>query len=272
MLKKSFLSRLALPLILILSSSTALAESYRTAGQWYFAWGWNNADYTDSDIRFKGDDHDFTLYDVEAEDRQSEFEGGEWLETYLNPSRYSIPQTNLRVGYFIRDDVSITFFIDHMKYVMVTDQVVDIETDIANTNVDSRVNNDQITLSKDFLTYEHTDGLNYTGFEGEYYHSFWQPMHGVDFSWVVGAGAGLLYPKTNVTLMDREKNDEFHWSGYGYSLKAGAEFTFLEDFFFRYMIKVGHINMPDVVTSSEGDEASQKFDFVEYAGVFGYRF
>ncbi|OUS23972.1 hypothetical protein A9Q99_25805 [Gammaproteobacteria bacterium 45_16_T64] len=265
MLKK--LSIAATTLLLATSISTVHAESYRKAGQWYFAWGWNNADYSESDIEFEGDDHNFTLKDVEAEDRQSDVEGGGWLDDFLNPGRISIPQTNLRVGYFLTDNVSLSFVIDHMKYVVVEDQTVEIEGEIQGTTQSGTQ-----VLTEDFLRYEHTDGLNYIALEGEYYRSFWQPVKGIDFSWVAGGGAGVLYPRTNVTLLDREKNDEFHYSGYGYALKAGVEISFLEDFFFRYMIKHGHINMPDVVTSSEGDKAAQEFDFTEYLGVFGYRF
>ncbi|PCJ32204.1 MAG: hypothetical protein COA99_16615, partial [Moraxellaceae bacterium] len=89
---------------------------------------------------------------------------------------------------------------------------------------------------------------------------------------VAGGGAGFLYPKTNVTFLNREKNDEFHNSGYGYDIKSGIEISFFEDFFFRYIIKVGHIDMQDITTSDNGDSAKQKFDFIEYYGVFGYRF
>ena len=254
-------------------STTALAEAPRKAGQWYIAWGWNNADYTDSDIHFQGADHDFTLHDVEANDRQSEIGGGGWYENFLNPSRITIAQTNAQIGYFITDNLSISFNIDHMKYVMESNQVVTIDSNVANTTIDNATNaNNKITLSPDLLKYEHTDGLNYISIGGQYFRSFWQPIAGIDFSWVVGGGAGLMYPKTNVTLLDRDKNDNFYWSGYGYDIKAGIEISFSENFFFRYMIKQGHINMPDIVTSSEDDEASQKFDFTEYLGIFGYRF
>jgi len=193
-------------------------------------------------------------------------------ENFLNPSRISIPQTNLHIGYFITDNISIAFVFDHMKYVMDKDQVVDIDNNLSHPDIDGRISDGKIKLTEDFLQFEHTDGLNYIAIEGSYFRSFWQPTQGVDFSFVAGGGAGVLYPRTNVTLLDRDKNDELHISGYGYNVKAGIEITFLENFFFRYMIKQGHINMPDVVTSSEGDEADQEFDFTEYYGIFGYRF
>ena len=256
----------------MLLCASASAEPYRQAGQIYVAWGWNNADYTDSDIHFTGDDHNFTLYDVEANDRQSPIEGGGLFKTFLNPASITIPQTNAQIGYFVTDNIAVALVLDHMKYVMAQDQVVTIDNNTPNNMIDGQINNGKVTLIKDFLQYEHTDGLNYIAIEGAYYHSFWQPTHGIDFSFVAGGGAGVLYPKTNVTLLDRNKNDDFYISGYGYDVKAGIEISFFKNFFFRYMMKQGHINMPDVVTSSGDDEADQEFDFTEYYGLFGYRF
>jgi hypothetical protein len=36
----------------------------------------------------------------------------------------------------------------------------------------------------------------------------------------------MLYPKTNSTLLGKERYDDFHVSGYGTSLKAGLNLTF----------------------------------------------
>ncbi len=247
-------------------------QTSRQADQWYFSWGWNSANYSNSDIHFKGDDHDFTLYNVQASDRQTPTTGGGWYDSYLNPGRITIPQTNLRIGYFITKDFSVEFVVDHMKYVMDANQKVKIDNNISNPNIDNRIVNGEIVLSEDFLQFEHTDGLNYIGIEANYYQSFWQPNKNVDVSWLVGGGIAVLYPKSNVTLLDRERNDDFYVSGNGYNVKGGIEISFYENFFFRTMIKVGHIDMPKVVTSSVGDRASQKFDFTEYYGMFGYRF
>ena len=38
-------------------------------GKMYFYWGGNRDSYTNSDIRFKGANYDFTIYDVEVVDR-----------------------------------------------------------------------------------------------------------------------------------------------------------------------------------------------------------
>ena len=38
-------------------------------GKMYIFWGGNRESYSSSDIHFKGDDYDFTLYDVQAHDK-----------------------------------------------------------------------------------------------------------------------------------------------------------------------------------------------------------
>ena len=48
--------------------TTTIESNFKTQnkGKFYFYWGWNKAQYTNSDLSFKGDDYDFTLYDVAA--------------------------------------------------------------------------------------------------------------------------------------------------------------------------------------------------------------
>jgi hypothetical protein len=82
-------------------------------GKMYIFWGGNRESYSSSDIHFKGDDYDFTLYDVQAHDKAKG-----WHLDYVNPARMTIPQTNLRIGYFINDHYNISIGFDHMKYVM----------------------------------------------------------------------------------------------------------------------------------------------------------
>ena len=67
-------------------------------GKIYFYWGGNRANYTNSDIRFKGENYDFTLENVKAKDVPKG-----WHIDYINPARMTIPQTNFRLGYFISD-------------------------------------------------------------------------------------------------------------------------------------------------------------------------
>jgi hypothetical protein len=77
-------------------------------------------------------------------------------------------------------------------------------------------------------------------------------------------GAGVLYPRTNTTLMGMQRHDEFHISGYGVSAKAALNLTFFKHFFIQGELKGGYIEMNDIRTTYEGiDRASQHFMFLQ---------
>lgn len=66
--------------------------------------GWNRGWYSNSDIHFTGENYDFTLDNVIAKDRQTKFDPS----IYFHPKWITIPQTNLRIGYFIKDNYEIS--------------------------------------------------------------------------------------------------------------------------------------------------------------------
>ena len=80
-------------------SITSGAQETGLKGNVNLFWGWNRGWFTDSDIHFTGENYDFILYDVQANDRQSPI----GFDPYLNPVKLTVPQTNFRVGYFLSD-------------------------------------------------------------------------------------------------------------------------------------------------------------------------
>jgi hypothetical protein len=242
-------------------------------GKMFFYWGWNRGHFSKSDIHFKGNNYDFTLSDVKATDKPKPF--GIY---YFKPDELTIPQTNFRLGYFIKENYTISLGVDHMKYVMSNNQSVKINGNI-NTggNYDGVYNNDDILLSEEFLLYEHTDGLNYVNLEISRFDNLdnWLKLSvkNIDLNLTEGIGVGILYPKTNTTLMGQERYDEFHLSGFGISAHAGLNITFFKYFFIQSNLKVGYINMKNIRTTSDAsDSASQSFTFLENLYVFGVRF
>ncbi len=235
--------------------------------QFYAGWGWNRASFTNSDIHFTGKDYNFTLRNVQAKDRQTRFSA----ETYFGLKTMTIPQTNIRGGFFITPNLSITIGVDHMKYVMIQNQEVAIEGHIDDTTYSHLVDNNQIVLTDQFLTFEHTDGLNYLNTELEYFQGIYHTKH-LQFNAIGGAGLGALMPKSNVKLMGYSRNDQFHLAGYGLSAKFALELLFWNHFFIRMEYKTGYINMPDIVTraASIDDRASQHFFFAQRNGIFGF--
>jgi len=262
------LYRLILITFVIVQSTTVFSQSepaYKK-GTFFTLWGWNRNAYTNSTIHFKGNDYDFTLHKVKASDKQNKFS----YHNYLRLDRITIPQTNFRVGYFIKDNLAITLGVDHMKYVMDKDQTVDIDGYVKPEYM-SRINDDgSIKLTEDFLKFEHTDGLNYINSEIEYYKNFYH--RGIlKVNGLIGGGAGFLLPRSNVTIMGNERHDAFHLAGFGLSAKGGLDVNLWDLFFLRSEIKEGYINMPSIrTTKSSDDKAKQAFWFAEFTYTFGF--
>lgn len=249
------------------------AEKYtsKNKGKVFVSWGGNRGYFTNSDIRFRGENYDFTLYDVKAHDVPKG-----WHIDYINPGRMTIPQTNLKVGYFITDNYIISLGVDHMKYVMYQDKSVKYSGHYPDRGAYGEdINDGEIFLTEDFLMFEHTDGLNYIHVEFARFDDI-SKLFGitdtdkVQINLTEGIGAGLLLPKTNTTLLDKERYDEFHLSGYGMSAKVGLNVTFFKHFFVQTELKGGYINMPSVrTTQSKADKASHSFYFGETIIAFG---
>ncbi|MDR1504858.1 MAG: hypothetical protein LBT43_20610 [Prevotella sp.] len=260
--------KLLLALLAIIQSSLIFAQSepaYKK-GTFFALWGWNRDTYTNSDIHFKGNDYDFTLHKVKASDKQNKIS----YFNYLRLDRITIPQTNLRVGYFIKDNMAITLGVDHMKYVMDQNQTVNIDGHVK-PDYQSHVRDDgSIKLTDDFLTFEHTDGLNYINAEVEYYKNFYHKGI-LKVNGLVGGGAGFLMPRSNVMMMGNERHDAFHLAGFGLNAKGGLDVNLWNLFFVRSEVKEGYINMPSIrTTESPDDKAHQAFWFAELTYTFGF--
>lgn len=239
------------------------------AGEMYIYWGWNRSVYSRSNLHFTGNDYDFTLYDTKAKDRQTAD-----LKVYVNPSTLTIPQYNARIGVYLNEKYDLSFGADHMKYVMTNDQVVQIDGFINNsgTQYDGSYAMDSIMLTSDFLLFEHTDGLNYENIELRRSDIlFGRDKFRIESR--VGAGAGILLPRTNTTLLHNARYDEFHLAGYGLGIVGGVHFCFFNHFFIQFEAKGGFIHMPDIRTTMyKDDKASQHFFFTQVNGVFGASF
>ena len=248
----------------------------KNKGKFYVFWGGNRESYSKSDIRFKGADYDFTIYNVSAHDKPK----GYHID-YVNPARMTIPQTNLRIGYFINDHYNISIGLDHMKYVMYNDRRVDYSgyyPEEGNNTFGETISDDELLLTEDFLLFEHTDGLNYVNTEISRVDDI-SGLIGLpntdkfQINLTEGIGGGFLYPKTNTTLLGKDRYDEFHISGYGLSAKVGLNFTFFKYFFIQTELKGGYIEMNDIrTTKDKADSAEQNFWFfqriIAVGGIF----
>lgn len=239
-------------------------------GSFYLYWGWNRDAYTKSDITFWGKSYDFKLNNVIANDRQSLYRSN----LYLNPATMTIPQYNLRFGYYFKDKYEISIGADHMKYVMKAFQTVDMNGHIENsgTPYDGEYHDQPMVMDTSFLQFEHTDGLNYLNAEVRRSDALLNVKY-FNVSVNYGAGAGVLVPRTNTTLLGNPRHDEFHLAGYGIGLVGGLKLSFFKYFFIQAEAKYGFIHMPDIrTTRNPVDKAKQHFFFMQYNVVFGAQF
>jgi hypothetical protein len=259
-------------------------------GKFFVSWGGNRESYSKSDVNFRGKDYNFTVENMSAHDKPKG-----WHMDYVNPARMTIPQTNLRLGYFFSDHYSVTIGVDHMKYVMNQNQTanvtgyINLPADQAGSYYNGNYNSTPVDMSLHgaqeggsiqgnppaFLMYEHTDGLNYVNTEVSRHDdiSKWLGLPNTDkfqVNLTEGLGAGILFPKTNTTLLGKDRHDDFHVSGYGVSAKAGINLTFFKHFYIQGELKGGYINMQDIkTTKSSDDSASQDFFFFQRIIAFG---
>lgn len=238
----------------------------------FVTWGYNRDYFTKSTIHFKGDNYHFELKKVVANDRQSPFS----FNTYFNIAKFSVPQYNFCAGLRLSDHLAISIGIDHMKYVVKAYAMSRIHGSIHNdTKFNGDYNNTPIQITPDFLQFEHTNGLNYFHLRMDQRICLWPNLiKHLEVNADAGINAGALIPRSDVTLMQYNRNDEFHLAGYGLGLNVALEALLYHHVKVRLENKSGFINLPDILTrgADAHDRASQHFGFTECYFTLGYEF
>ena len=239
---------IALPLF---AGAQGNKETKTTKGIIYFAFGSQRIFYTPSDIRIRRSNEpsfDLTLYKVKAKD-----EGGLKWET--------APQFSYTVGYyFINKNFGIEYQYDHIKYFVTQNRVVHLKGTINDVFYDQ-----DTTLVKDFFQLEHSDGANYAMVN----FVKWFPLRAFkneNFSLdiLAKAGAGVVNPKTNSTIMGIRRDDRYHISGYVTGFEGGLRFRFFKHIFATGSFKGTYANYNHFLIA--GGWGSQKW----FAGQFNY--
>lgn len=243
--------------IAVLASLQLFAQSPSTAtvktkkGLLYFALGSQRIFYTPSDIRFRGTTNhafDFILYKAKAKD-----EGGLKWDT--------APQFSYTVGYYFKNkNFGIEYQYDHIKYFLTQNQVVHMKG-----TIDGHQYDQDTTLVKDFIQLEHSDGANYAMLN----FVKWFPIKAfknktLALDLLAKAGAGVVNPKTNSTVMGNHRDDRYHISGYVVGFESGIRFNFLKYIFVTGTFKGTYANYNHFLIL--GGYGSQKW----YAGQFNY--
>ena len=237
----------------------------------YFYWGYNRSMYSKSNIQFSSPDYNFTVLDAEAHDRPSRD-----IMTYINPATISIPQFNVRIGWYYKHRWDISVGYDHMKYVMADDQTLYIEGYI-NGTVNSElsgiynVNTGKIPIRSQDLHYENTNGLNYISLQ----LNNTAPLYKTNnrkfaIQRRFGGGFGPVVTQTDFTWDSEQYSSGFKVAGWGLSLNGGVRFDFFNRFFLLSNWSAGYISLPKNETIQYRDHyAKQQFVFGQWEIVGG---
>lgn len=229
----------------------------------YLQWGYNIDWYSKSDLHFKdGSNYDFTIHKARAIDKP------DFQNLVKNPLQPTIPQFSFRVGVYLdskkRHAIEVNF--DHTKYVMVDSQILYLSG-----TVQGRTLNKDTMVVNNFIHLEHTNGanfyhVNYVG-RKELLHSKKKDIERLGV--IYKAGAGIVIPKTDVTLLGERLDNRFHVAGYVLGAEAGFRFYPFNKFFLEVTGKGGFANYTNVLTIGTG-RANHHFFYGELIGLLGY--
>lgn len=231
-------------------------------GTFYGSWGYNLDWYSRSDIHFQNsdsDNYDFTLYNVRAKDRPGFNQIISW--------EISIPQYVYRLGYYSKKrELGVEINFDHSKYVVVQDQQVRIKGQIHDMLLDR-----DTTLNTGFLKFEHTNGANFLMGNVlkrfNFYHSC-NSSHRL--SVVSKFGAGVVIPKTDVTLFGNRLDNRFHIAGWIAGSEMGLRYDF-KHFFSEATMKGTYANYSNVLVIGTG-KANHTFWTAQLILSAGFQF
>ncbi|MCD6017451.1 MAG: hypothetical protein K0S53_572 [Bacteroidetes bacterium] len=255
------------------------AESILTKkqkGNFYATWGYTRCWYSKSDIHFKDrsnnyhevtgryNDYDFTIYDAKAKDRPD-------YDQIKDVANITIPQFVLHIGYYFNNkrDFGVEFNYDHAKYVVTNYQTVHIKGSFNGQYVDK----DTIIDPDNFLHFEHTDGANFFMLNFLKRWKLYEPSKRFNIGYVIKPGAGIVVPRTDVTMFGERLNNKFHVAGWIAGLETGFRVEFLRHGVFEFTGKGVYADYRNSLVLGKGNgQASHHFFATQLTMTLGLMF
>ncbi len=244
-------------------------------GNFFFYWGYNRSNYAKSDITLEGPNYNFTLAEAKAKDLPKEFSS-----VYFDIGQFTVPQFNIRMGYFLSDKYSIAVGWDHMKYQTIHGSTAILSGSIdasASAKYQGEYDEVRIRMNDDELVkMEHSDGFNIVNVNLERSDFIWYSEdQKLALGLISGAGIGIAMPWTNSLVFGKHNDDRPHFSGMGAQAFVALQGTFYKRFFLRFTAQGGFANMWDIAITPRGDHsahAEQTIWYFERSLVLGYQF
>jgi hypothetical protein len=173
-----------------------------TGGREFFvSWGYNGDRYAKSDLHISQPPlgNDFTLAGVQARDSKA------WTDLFSHG--LTVPQYNLRIGFFFNDRWGLELAHDHIKWIVREGQQVRLTGTLGGEPVDTLV-----TLTPDVLRYQLNNGANplfinlirRVRLRGE-------PGRTGAVSFLAKAGGGFANPHTENAVFDQPNDKGFQF-------------------------------------------------------------
>ena len=247
----------------IIFTASAQKKSKLLTGM-YLQWGYNTEWYTKSNIHFNsvvdGVPHNFTLFKARAHDR-SDIDG-----VVKNPIEVTVPQYNYRVGFYLnkKHTKAIEINFDHTKYIIYNNQTIHAKGYIGNDYFDK-----DTSFTFNQVHFEHTNGANFYQINYVQLYELKRNAKRTVFTALWKAGAGILIPKTDITLSNKRVDNRFHIAGYCFGAEGGARWYFSRKLFLEGTAKAGFANYINALGAGNG-KVNHSFGYVELIGTVGY--
>ena len=255
--------------ILLLITTFSFAQTTESASKdtrWfkgmYLQYGYSRYAFSKSDLHFSnGNQYNFTVHKAVAHDRNN-FDG-----LLHQPWQFTIPQYNYRIGFYLNKakTASVEINYDHAKYVVDDYQRLEVSGNIGSRKMDV----DTLIDPQAFMHLEHTNGANF--YQVNYVRSFFfgGGKNYKAFAVTLKAGAGIVVPKTDVTLFGTRLDNKFKVAGYVTSFEPCFRAYPLRRWFLELSGKGGYANYLNASTIA-GGKVSHHFTFLGTVLTVGF--
>ncbi len=242
--------------------------------QWYVTWGYTRASYSKSTLRFKNesnkfneftqqnDNYDFVVYDAVAKDRPD-------FNKIKDVVNITVPQYVFRIGCMLNNKWGVELNYDHTKYVVTDWQTVHVKGRVNNNYFDQ----DTILDPSNFLHFEHTDGANFWMINAVRKWDLLKPRKNFEASFVFKPGAGVVIPRTDVTLFGERLNNNWHVAGWIVGVESGLRMGFFRNGFFEFTGKGSYADYTACLVLGKGNgKARHHFFTGQLTATLGMKF
>jgi len=193
------------------AQTPAPASADRPGREFYVSWGYNGDSYSKQDIHFSQPSlgNDFKLLGVQAHDSKA------WTDLFNHA--LTVPQYNVRAGYFWNEKWGLELAMDHIKWIVTQDQSVRMTGTLNGAPVDS-----DVVLTEAVLKYQLNNGANpvFINLIRRYRLAGSVGKTGY-VAVLLKAGGGFAVPHTENTLFGQPNAPGFQWFA-GWDVDAGV--------------------------------------------------